>query len=115
MEAFLYLKKKHMDQIEECDKYFMINIFNCPRTVPVEAYFFETSSIPIRFVLLGRKFMFLWTILQKSNDELVKRVFLAQMEFPSKNSWVSTIQRDLKECSIYLSFTKYLNQNLKIL
>ena len=49
--------------------------------------------------------MFYWTILNKSDSELVKQVFTTQGQFPSKkkDDWVSEVQGDLKNCNINLS------------
>ena len=41
-----------------------------------------------------------WTILQKNDDELVKKVFNAQKTFPVRNDWIYQIQSDLETCGI---------------
>ena len=48
--------------------------------------------------------MFLWSLLNKSEEELVKRVFLAQCEFDLEESWVSNVKDELRSCRIYLTF-----------
>ena len=46
--------------------------------------------------------MYYWALLRKSENELVKAVFNAQREFPSrkKDDWVSEVKGDLKSCNI---------------
>lgn len=83
---------------------FLQNFFNCPCTVPIEAYHIETSTLPLRYALLQRKFMFLWTILNKPDDELIKKVFLVQKEFSTSDSWVSTVESEIEEYDINLTF-----------
>lgn len=61
MEGLHGVKNKHLDVIEECDKMFFRNIFECPQGTPLEAFFLETSTIPFRFILQGRRLMYLWT------------------------------------------------------
>ena len=102
MEALHGFKKKHLDIIEECDKNLMRRLFNCPDGTPTEAFFLETSAIPIRFILMGRRIMYYWTILNKSEDELVRRVFDAQKTFKTKDSWVAQVEEDLEFCNIEL-------------
>ena len=49
--------------------------------------------------------MFLWNLLKKPCDELVKRVFLAQIDVKaSDNSWVSQVKNELTNYNINLSF-----------
>ena len=53
--------------------------------------------------------MYLWILLQKSLQELVKRVFLAQVEIKTKNSWVEKVKEDLLSVNINLSFKEISN------
>ena len=74
--------------LEECDKQLMRNLFNAEIGTPIESFFIETFTIPLRFILQGRRIMYLWTILQKSESEL-----LAMQEFP--------VSQDLADCAIF--------------
>ena len=47
--------------------------------------------------------MYYHTLLQKSNEELVKNVFLTQQKFTTKNYWAVTFQNDLAQCNFGLS------------
>ena len=47
--------------------------------------------------------MFLWDILHKNENELVRKVFNSQKAFSVKNDWVIQVQQDLNECNIDLS------------
>ena len=49
---------------------------------------------------MGRQIMYYWTILQKSEIELVRAVFNAQRDFPTVGSWISEVQGVLKSCEI---------------
>ena len=77
-------------------------IFNCPISTPVESYYLETATKPIRFVLMGRRLMYLWNILQKSDKELVRQVYKSQTQFSVKNDWVLQVKDDLIKCNIEL-------------
>ena len=72
MEALHGIKNKHLDTIEECDKFLMRELFECPQGTPLEAFYLETSAIPFRFILMGRRIMFYWALLNKSDSELAK-------------------------------------------
>ena len=52
---------------------------------------------------MGRRLMYYHTLLQKSNDELVKNVFQTQQKFATKNDWIITLQDDLAQCNFLLS------------
>ena len=99
-EALISLNKSHIDTLEACDKDFMAKLFYVPHTTPYETYYTETAAIPLRFLLTGRRLMFYWSVLQKPESELVKQVYLATREFPSKGGWQSNIMDDLLRLKI---------------
>ena len=84
-EVIHNLTDKHVTQLEECDRFFMLQLFDAEAGTPVESFYIETSTLPIRQILMGRKSMYYHTLLRKSESEFVKRVFMAQDKFPSKN------------------------------
>ena len=104
MEALVHLKKFHVDLVEQCDKKLMQILFNSPRTVPIEAYYIESSTYPLRFHIKLRRFMYLWTLLRKSEKELVKKVFNAQVLITTNDTWTHFIKEDLKEFEIEYTF-----------
>ena len=106
-EAMFSISKKHLSMLEECDNYLMRSLFSAEMGTPIESFFIETSTIPLKFVLQGRRLMYYWTSLRKSETELVKRVFLSQQEFHSKrgSEWIVQGGQDLAEFDIF--YTQY--------
>ena len=54
----------------------------------------------IIFLLKGQRLMFLWNILQKPEDELVRKVFNAQKSFPVKDDFIYQIECDCDDLGI---------------
>ena len=52
---------------------------------------------------MGRRLMYFWTIMQRDEAELVKKVYNSQKLLPVRNDWVVQIQSDLSDCDITLS------------
>ena len=52
---------------------------------------------------MARRLMYYWTLLNKGDSELAKKVLETQQLLTSKNDWVLQLQNDLKECRIELS------------
>ena len=99
-EVLYGLNQKHIEMLESVDKYFWRKVFRCPFSTPTEIFFMETNSTPFRFVLVTRRLMYYWNILQMDESELVKRVFIAQKISSCRNDWVIQISEDLKVCNI---------------
>ena len=101
IEAINSLTPNHINLLEDCDKKkLMRRIFEAEQGTPVESFYLESSAWPFRFILMGRQLMYYWTILQKSETELVRAVFNAQRDFPTEGSWISEVQGVLKSCEI---------------
>jgi hypothetical protein len=126
-EAMLSIKERHLTLLEDSDKYLMRSLFDTEMCTPIEGFYIETSTIPFRFILQGRRIMYYWTILRKSESELVRQVFNAQQEFPDKNGsdWVSQVRQDLIACEIFhtedeirnmskYKFKKLVNSRIKL-
>ena len=103
IEVLYGIKNEHVEMLEKCDRLFMRRVFDCPISTPVESYYLETSTVPVRFILLGRRLMYLWTLLHKSTNELARRVFETQKKFPTKNDWVLQVREDLEMCQLELT------------
>ena len=104
LEALISLKKSHLEMLESCDRALMHSLFLSPRTVPSEAFYFETAAIPLRFHLVSRRFMYLWSILQKPSSELTRKIFDCQVLMPSKDTWVFHVLSELSDYDIQLTF-----------
>ena len=109
IEVLYGVTKAHVEQLESVDKNFMRRICQAPISTPVESFFIEGNVMPLRFVIMGRRIMYYHTLLQKSDDELVKTVFVTQQQFSVKNDWIIQLQDDLSQCGISLSESEIRN------
>ena len=102
-EVLYGISKTHIETLESVDKFYWKKVFQCPVSTPTEALFLETNSIPIRYVIMSRRLMYYWSILQMDETELVKKVYTAQQLSPCKDDWIYQLREDLKECNILQS------------
>ena len=99
-EVLYGLSQEHINTLESVDKYFWRKVFGSPISTPIESFYIETNSISIRHIIMGRRLMYYWNILQKDDSELLKKVYNSQKLLPVKNDWVLQIQSDLSACNI---------------
>ena len=102
-EVLYGLSKTHIDTLESVDKYFWRKVFGAPISTPIESFYIVTNTIPLRYIIMGRRLMFYWNLLQKDDSELVKKVYNSQKLLSVKNDWVLQLQSDLTDCEITLS------------
>ena len=101
-EALYGITKTHVEQLESVDKFLFKSVFQSSCSTPIAAYYLETGSIPIRFLLKGRRLMYLWNILQKKEEELVSKVYQAQKIFPIKDDFVNQVKEDMEDIGLDL-------------
>ena len=101
-EALYGINDAHITQLESIDTMLFKSVFKSPFSTPIVAYYLETGAIPLRFILKGRRLMYLWTILQKSDDELVAKVYMAQKLFPVKDDFIYKIKEDMEDIGLNL-------------
>ena len=97
------LNNTHIEKLEQVDRIFFRRLFQVPNCTAIEAFYLETASIPIRFILMGRRLLYLWDILNKNKSELVQRFYKSQKAFSVRNDWVIQVQEDLNICGLNFS------------
>ena len=103
VEALYGLNNSHIEKLEKCDHDFFRKLFRSGAGTPIESFYLATNTLPIRHIIIGRRLMFLWTILNKSESDLVRKCLTAQLMNPVKNDLATTFCKDLEICGITLT------------
>ena len=118
IETLYGLTTAHIEQLEQCDRLLLRKVFNCISSTAIEAFYLEANILPFRHIIIARRLMYYWNILQKSESELVRKVLQTQQLSPVRNDWCLQVREDLKLCGITLTdseiskMTKYKFKNL---
>jgi hypothetical protein len=87
-ELLYGLTNTHIERLESVDTYLWNNVFNSISSTPIISYFSETNTLPIRYIIMGRRLMYYWNLIQKNDSELVKKVLNFQTLLPDKIDWI---------------------------
>ena len=109
IEALYGLNNTHIEKLEKCDHSYFRQLFKSGAGTPIESFYLATNSLPIRHIIIGRRLMFLWTILQKSENDLVRKCLSAQQLNPVRNDLATTFKSDLLQCGITLDMSEISN------
>ena len=91
-EAWSNLKLDDIKMFEDVDEYLLRSIFKAHSKTSLEFLHLETGTKPIRFIVASRRLNYLYNILTKDENELIKRVYMAQKQKPTKGDWISLIK-----------------------
>jgi hypothetical protein len=101
-EVWYGLTKAQVLELAAVDKLLLRRILGVPISTPTESMYLELGIVPIEFVLMGRRAMFLHYILNLDETEMLSLFFFAQWRSPCKNDWTETVKKDLAALGIAL-------------
>ena len=89
--------------LKKADKILLRKILEAPSKTCVELLYLETGAIPMSHIIKCCRIIYLYYIL---NDEMLPRVFNAQLRNPRKGDWSTIVMKDLEDFKITLTFEK---------
>ena len=99
-EVWNDVKMKQKETLESVDLMLLKKIFNAHSMTAKETFFLEAGVLPVRFIIAKRRLLYLWQIMHRKDDDLLKRVYQAQKVSKTKNGWAELIESDKKEFGI---------------
>jgi hypothetical protein len=94
-EVWQGYKATDIARISKVDHALLRYICGAHAKTPVEFLYLETASTPIPFIISSRRLIYLQNVLKRSNTELIKRVYEAQKENPTKGDFIELIKADM--------------------
>ena len=94
---------KDIEQFVEIDKYLLRGLTEAHAKTPVEHLYLETAAFPVPFIISARRMIYLQTILQRSDDELSKRVYTCQKNNPSPGDWCTLVRGDFEAIGVQIN------------
>ena len=113
-EAWYNVTQTDINALEKCDESLIRKILGCSRQVPSELLYLSLGILPIRYLIMIRRIMYLHHILQQRNCQtLLYQFFEAQCNVPKNKDWVTQVKSDLTEIEMTQDFNKieFLTEN----
>ena len=99
-EVWHNVQAKHVQSLEQSDLNLMKKILNSHSKTATEAYFLELGKYPLRFTLSKRRFMYLWHLLHRDTNELIRKVYQAQKCQYNPGDWFCIVSEERKKYDI---------------
>ena len=94
-ETWLRLTEENIKRLESVDLMLLRKLLKTPISTPKVSLYLETGSVPLRYILRGKRIMFLHHILTRDMDTLISRVFWTQVHNTGKGDWCQVVREDL--------------------
>ena len=82
-------------------------------STPIEGIMLEFGILSIGTIMKARRVNFLHTLLKTSEEEMLFKVYKAQLSDPVKHDWTVQVQQDLKDLKIELSFEEMQHKSIE--
>ena len=102
-EAWYSLSKSNIEDLEKLDNILLRKFLEAGSSVPTVMLHLELGTLPIRFILITRRLMFLHYILQEDEQSLMNKFLIAQIEETKEGDWWLTVKDNMEELNLELS------------
>ena len=102
-----------MRDLEKVDESLLRRMVAGHSKTALELLYLEFGLIPIRFLLMARRIMFLNYILNEKEETLVRDFYYAQNNQPVKGDWTLTVKKDLEMLEIKEDIENINKERLK--
>ena len=113
IESMYNLTMKNVEALERCDEMYLRQHFELHSKAPKELVYLETATVPIRFLIMKKRILYLNYLLNEDVNSLVYKFLKAQLTKNLPGDWVNLVDKDIKELDISLSYEDIKNTNKK--
>ena len=105
VKTWINVTEHDIQQLQRIDTALVRQTLQAGAKCPIPAIFLEAGAVPVKYVVIGRRIVFLHYILSRPRSDLLSQVFFAQLENPVKNDWSEQVKDDLKKTDLdHLTF-----------
>ena len=97
------ITKRPIEILEASDANFFQMCFGTNSKTVRDAYYLETGKLKIRHAIAKRRMLYLHTVLNRGEQDLVKKVYLAQKLVPARHDWANLVKKDKEIYEVDLS------------
>ena len=110
-EVWHGVKMADIELLSVLDNQILRYICGAHAKTPTEFLFLETGSLPLSYIIASRRMIYLQNILKRNQNELVRRVYIAQRNNPTEGDYCSLVEEDFKHVNISLTENAIIAMN----
>ena len=99
-EVWYNLSIGDIKELEQCDKFLLMKLFQASNSTPTEAFYLELGILPILVIIKARRINYFHYIICRNEAEMLTQFFYTQWFHPSKGDWTEQVKIDLNDFKI---------------
>lgn len=96
-EVWYPVKDSQIEVLENIDLMLLKKLTNGHSKTAKEAFYLETGSLPLKYICMKRRLMYLHTILKRSETEITRKVYNVQKMIRTKGDWFGLVIQNREE------------------
>ena len=92
-ESWSKLTKNDICELQKAQRRYFRSIMKASGSTPVAATYLEMGMLPIEYEIDICRLRFLWTILQKNNDDPVRMLCTEMLKYPFEENWANDVMK----------------------
>ena len=101
-EAWHAITEKDIEELEVLDRSLIKYIIGAHPKVHNEFLYLETGLMPLKYIILNRRLMYLHNILKRPEDDLIRKIYETQKINPNKGDFVQLVKEDIIYIGMHL-------------
>ena len=102
-EIWYGLKDSDIASFVQIDQYLIRGLLNAHSKTPLEHLYLETGTLPVKYIIISRRLIYLKEILDRPETEIIKKVYRCQQANPDPGDWCQSIEQDLKDINLNMT------------
>ena len=105
-DTWLNLTQGDIKELDLVDRLLLKQIFGVSSSCPSSGLYMELGCTPVSLIIKAKRLMFLHYIVSREKEELISKIFWAQVKQPVKNDWavIVIVKQDLEDFGINYTF-----------
>ena len=100
METWPHFTEKRILDFERIEQGFLRKVLAAHSKTPIESLYLELGVVPFRFKLSARRIVYYHCVTHRNDDELTKKVMIAQKTLQYKGDVYQLVQEDMEMLNI---------------
>ena len=110
-EVWQELNEEDKKELNKIDHYILKLITGSHSKAPVEQLYLETATLSVTQIISVRRMIYLQTILQRPEGELVRNIYEAMKADPLPRDWYRLVQEDFELVNLQINEDQIINLN----
>ena len=110
-EAWHGIKEADIEAFERVDQYLLRGLVKGHAKGNIAALYTELGQTPIRFIWASRSIMYLQTILKRDQTELTNKIYITQVENPTKGDFCKIAENFIEQIELSLTNDAIMNMS----